>query len=101
MSSWEKFSNEIVEVRRNLRWILLVRRMPTLITMKEDETDSYLKNRRRVRSRIIKKEDYEPRRKQSQSPNKGSSGWLGLPERGNGRPSPEVSKLQLPCPSPT
>ena len=61
MSSWEKFSSEIVEGKKK----------PALDPVgqedadinndgKEDETDSYLKNRRKVRSRIIKKEDYEP-----------------------------------------
>ena len=80
MSSWEKFSNEIVEGKKK----------PALDPVgqedndinndgKEDETDSYLKNRRRVRSRIIKKEDYEPLEEKAVSKaQQGSSGWLEL-----------------------
>ena len=97
MSSWEKFSNEIVEGKKK----------PALDPVgqedadinndgKEDETDSYLKNRRKVRSRIIKKEDYEPLEEKAVSKfsNRGSSGWL---ERQKGEmedPSPEVSKAR-------
>ena len=34
----------------------------------------------------------ESKKKQSQEPNKDSSGWLERLRRGNGKPSPEVSK---------
>ena len=95
MSSWEKFSNEIVEGKKK----------PALDPVgqedadinndgKEDETDSYLKNRRKVRSRIIKKEDYEPLEEKAVS--KAQQRFFGMvraAQKGEMEdPSPEVSK---------
>ena len=95
MSSWEKFSSEIVEGKKK----------PALDPVgqedadinndgKEDETDSYLKNRRKVRSRIIKKEDYEPLEEKAVS--KAQQRFFGMvraAQKGEMEdPSPEVSK---------
>ena len=95
MSSWEKFSSEIVEGKKK----------PALDPVgqedadinndgKEDETDSYLKNRRKVRSRIIKKEDYEPLEEKAVS--KAQQRFFGMvraAQKGEMEdPSPEVAK---------
>ena len=95
MSSWEKFSSEIVEGKKK----------PALDPVgqedadinndgKEDETDSYLKNRRRVRSRIIRKEDYENIEEKAVS--KAQQRFFGMvraTQKGEmENPSPEVSK---------
>ena len=95
MSSWEKFSSEIVEGKKK----------PALDPVgqedadinndgKEDETDSYLKNRRRVRSRIIRKEDYENIEEKAVS--KAQQRFFGMvraAQKGEMEdPSPEVSK---------
>jgi len=96
MSSWEKFSSEIVEGKKK----------PALDPVgqedadinndgKEDETDSYLKNRRRVRSRIIRKEDYENIEEKAVS--KAQQRFFGMvraTQKGEmENPSPEVSKV--------
>ena len=95
MSSWEKFSNEIVEGKKK----------PVLDPVgkedadinndgKENETDSYLKNRRKIRSRIIRKEDYENIEEKSVS--KSQQRFFGMvraAQKGEMEdPSPEVSK---------
>ena len=60
MSSWEKFSSEIVEGKKKPALDPVGKEDADINNDgKEDETDSYLRNRRKIRSRIIRKEDYE------------------------------------------
>jgi hypothetical protein len=95
MSSWEKFSNEIVEGKKKPALDPVGKEDADINNDgKEDETDSYLRNRRKIRSRIIRKEDYENIEEKAVS--KAQQRFFGMvraAQKGEMEdPSPEVSK---------
>ena len=95
MSSWEKFSSEIVEGKKKPALDPVGKEDADINNDgKEDETDSYLRNRRKIRSRIIRKEDYENIEEKAVS--KAQQRFFGMvraAQKGEmDSPSPEVSK---------
>ncbi len=95
MSSWEKFSSEIVEGKKKPALDPVGKEDADINNDgKEDETDSYLRNRRKIRSRIIRKEDYENIEEKAVS--KAQQRFFGMvraAQKGEMEdPSPEVSK---------
>ena len=95
MSSWEKFSSEIVEGKKKPALDPVGKEDADINNDgKEDETDSYLRNRRKIRSRIIRKEDYENIEEKAVS--KAQQRFFGMvraAQKGEmENPSPEVSK---------